>query len=212
MDLLKGSTTDPNIKHRDYDKFSTLLETPPEINNEENEDSLLRVAGAASHKVFKEIKQKNCQCKELVSAGKGGFTGNEYFDFFQRGGLVLPSELSRKLAFRLTAIFEQIKNDKSLLKHFMMHPRPNNILTKLTLDSIYEDCNLQAECECGTQKYDIAEKLCLSMGNNILDKFTKGLNDSIETKKFEQRGTKRKMDVYPTDLKTAARKFKTLSG
>lgn len=65
------------------------------------------------------FQKKSLVCISLVAESKGHFIKNEYFDYLQRGGLSIPTDITKGVLFHMCAVLEKIINDVSTEYDFL---------------------------------------------------------------------------------------------
>jgi hypothetical protein len=81
-------------------------------------------------------------CISLVIGSKGNLVQNEYFDYLQRGGLCIPTDITKLVLFHISAVFEQIINDSAMEFEFLNISNQKSVSCELALISITKDPTL----------------------------------------------------------------------
>jgi THAP domain/Transposase protein len=189
------STNDP--QHTDSDNFSIILTTDYLNQCELDESAQIYISGYASHKISRKLK---CNiCISLVTESKGNFTNNDYFNYLQRGGLSIPTDIVKNVLFHMCAIFEKIINDNSLESDFLKLHNQKTILCNLTISSTSIDESLQefyCSCVCGKENKNILMMLCSIFSNVLLNDYIKKKNNDAHHEKNESKNKKRKLNTF----------------
>jgi hypothetical protein len=188
-------------QNTECDKFSFILTTDYLSQCQIDESAQIYISGYASHKISKKIK---CNiCISLVTESKGNLTNNEYFNYLQRGGLSIPTDMVKNVLFHMCAIFEKIINDISLESDFLKTIFQKTILCHLTLLSVSLDESLKyfyCCCVCGKNNKNILAMLCSIFSNVLLNDYTKKKNNEAQNEKKESRAEsknkRRKLNTF----------------
>ena len=121
--------------HLNYDKFSSILDTHYLANNHElvDEKSVFYIAGYAS---FVAGKSMNVCCAELLIKDKGAVVASTYFDYLQRGGLVIPQPEVIYITNHMASILCELFCNSKFNISFNSVANQKNILQYLTMESI----------------------------------------------------------------------------
>lgn len=179
------------------DKFSYILETEYLNEYQIDESAQIYISGYAS---FKSSKKLKCNiCISLITESKGAYTENEYFNYLQRGGLSVPTDIVKNVLFHMCAIFEKIINDTSIEYDFLRIYNQKDILCHLTLCSVFEDISLKdfySQCVCGKEYKKILVMLCSIFSNVLLNDYIKKKNNQSSAEKVESKNKKRKLNTF----------------
>lgn len=139
-------------------------------------------------------------CISLVTESKGNFVQNEYFDYLQRGGLSVPTDIVKWVLFHFDEIFEKIINDSATENDFLNLSNQKAILCDLALLSIKQDNSLHdflSVCFCGKKYEDILIMLCSIFSNILLNNYVKTKNNESSAEKSEKnKNRKRKLSTF----------------
>lgn len=153
---------------------SNYLEEYEKMDN----DSNIYVCGYAAYSISKKIKCK--YCIKLILEDKGqNVIDNDYFNYLQRGGLVIPSDQTRFILYHMSAIFHYICDYKKI--NFMKSVNQKGILCSLTYDSlsINDQSNISFGeiCSCGASTISVFIYVFSIMANILLNNFRKKENN-----------------------------------
>lgn len=137
-------------------------------------------------------------CKSVVVKEKGTFISNQYFDKLQRNGLCIPADEVMYFFFHITAVFEEILNNKNYHKIFFSYKNQTRVLVSLAFKSIEENLifiDLNRQCACGMTNNLIFKMACTSMSNLLLKNYSKHINDD-KLKTMKEKSDKKKLNNY----------------
>lgn len=162
-----------------------------------DESAQIYISGYASSKITKKL---NCNiCISFITEGKGKNTNNEYFNYLQRGGLSVPTDIVKAVLFHMCAIFEKIINDTSTEYEFLNTCHQKNILCNLTFSSVSQDILLNdfyCQCICGKEYKKILVMLLSIFSNVLLNDYIKNKNNQCNAQKVESKNKKRKLNTF----------------
>lgn len=177
---LKSQSDVSTLHSPDISEFSDLIYTNY-IDQFKNYhySSFVYVCGYGGHR---EIGNLTCDlCRNLIVKSKGDFSGTDYFDYLQRGGLIVPTENCVTILLHMSALFEAIKTDIEKRKKFQFSHEPKNILVLLTMKAVSENAHFivdwEDECLCGKKYYDLFLPLMSVYANILLKNYKKKINE-----------------------------------
>lgn len=187
LSMIKYTTTKKNDV--DIEDFLSILDSDY-MQNFTNKDypSFMYVCGYAAYTYKQSL---DCSlCHDLIIQTKGEETGAEYFDFLQRGGLVVPTENCLYMLWHMNAILDEILRTDNIKKKFHVRENQHGILLSLTHHSFINDqgfvVNFNDNCICGKSYFHLFYSLMKVFANILLNNYRKHVNDAIEMKKQEQ--------------------------
>lgn len=172
----------------DVTTFLDLLdEDYIEAFTEYDHSSFLYVCGYGGHVLAQKL---SCPlCRDLIIKSHGTFSGVEYFDIIQEGGLIVPTELCLILLLHMYAIFNFLRTDEEKRRAFQLSKSPRSLLVLLTLEGISRNTasfpvDWNDKCICGTSYEDLFIPLLSIYANIILNNYRKKINDLITVRKL----------------------------
>lgn len=177
------------------DEFQSILTSNYlEVENcDIDEPSQMYICGYAVHSLTKKI--KCIHCISTVKESKGDCIGDSYFDYLQRGGLLLPTNSVKFICFHLYALFNFIINNANLKTRLFKLDDPRRMLASLTILSLKSDTfdiEIDGYCEAGHLLKPLYSNICKTVSNIILNNFTKNVNSTHA----EKNTNKRKLNVF----------------
>lgn len=181
--------TAPKKDNVDVEDFLCVIDNDYMQNFKNNDyPSFLYVCGYGAYAYKQSLDCKLCH--DLIVKAKGAETGAEYFDFLQRGGLVVPTENCLYILLHMNAIFDEIVRSDIIKKKFHVHENQHGILMSLTYQSFFNDEGFVVDfndyCSCGKSYFDLFFPLMKVFANILLNNYRKNVNDATEMKKQEQ--------------------------
>lgn len=166
--------------------------------NDYDHSSFMYVSGYAGHTLIQKL---DCKfCRELIIKSVGHESHSEYFDFLQKGGLIVPTENCIFLLLHMNAIFTELRKDVHKRRLFQFSNCPRSVLVLLTLEGVSRSpdfvVDLNDTCVCDRSYKDIFTPLLSIYANITLNNYRKKINDmALQRKQYKLIERKRKAET-----------------
>lgn len=197
--------TKKEYKIVDYTAYLDLLDSDYIAKFEDyDHGSFMYICGYVCHNA---VNRLDCSlCKDLIVKYVGGSSSNDYFDYLQRGELIVPTDNCLLILIHMSAILNAIRNDKEIRRKFQFSDDPSSILVLLTVEGIERNASFVVDwndtCSCSVLYKDLFLPLMRTIANILLNNYRKKINDANLVRKMnESKEKKRKREEKKEGVK-----------